>query len=78
MCHISSSVAAARSADQVWADMHTHQLGATATLVGEWTFDEGSGQTAADSSGSANTVTLGATGSADATDPAWVSSDVPH
>ena len=69
---------AARTADQVWADMHTHRLGATANLVGEWTFDEGSGQTAADSSGLANDVTLGATGSADATDPAWVSSDVPH
>lgn len=69
---------AARSGDQIWADMHTHQLGAAATLVGEWTFDEGSGQTAADSSGNTNTVTLGATGSAEATDPAWVTSGVPH
>ncbi len=68
----------ARTADQVWADMHTHQLGATSGLVAEWTFDEGGGQTSADASGTANSVTLGANGSADAADPAWVSSDVPH
>ena len=68
----------ARTGDQVWADMHTHRLGATASLVGEWTFDEGSGQTTLDQSGLANNVTLGATGSAEATDPVWVSSDVPH
>jgi hypothetical protein len=67
-----------RTADQVWADMHTHQLGATTGLVGEWTFDEGTGQTTADTSGSGNAGQLGATTGAEASDPAWVTSTVPH
>ena len=41
--------------------MHTHALGPTTGLVGEWTFDEGSGQTSADKSGAGNTATIGAT-----------------
>ena len=44
-----------RTADQIWADMHTHTLGPTTGLVGEWTFDEGSGQSSADKSGTGNT-----------------------
>ena len=68
---------AARTSDQIWSDMHTHTLPATSALAAQWTFDEGTGQTAADSAG-ANTLTLGANGSADAADPAWISSDVPH
>lgn len=68
----------ARTSDQIWSDMHTHRLGVTSGLVGEWTFDEGSGQTSADASGTGNAVMLGANGSADGADPAWISSDVPH
>jgi hypothetical protein len=41
-------------------------------LVAHWEFDEGSGQTAADSSGTGNAGTLGTTGGADSADPAWV------
>jgi hypothetical protein len=68
----------ARSADQIWADMHTHALGHTTGLVGEWTFDDGSGQTAADGSGSGNDGTLGTSSSVEAADPTWVTSTVPH
>ncbi|HEY6032679.1 MAG TPA: LamG domain-containing protein, partial [Kofleriaceae bacterium] len=68
----------ARTGDQVWADMHTHELGATTGLIGEWTFDEGTGQTTADSSGAGNPGQLGATTGAEASDPVWVSSTVPH
>jgi hypothetical protein len=68
----------ARSPDQIWADLHTHKLGATTDLVGEWTFDEGSGQTAADSSGNALDAILGATSEVEASDPAWLTSAVPY
>jgi len=67
----------ARTPAQVWADMHTHQLGVTAGLVGEWTFNEGSGQSAADSSGSGNGAVLGATNAAEAADPEWATSTLP-
>ena len=67
-----------RTADQVWSDVHTHALGHTAGLVGEWTFDDASGQTAVDGSGSGNTGTLGTTTGAEAGDPSWVTSTVPH
>jgi hypothetical protein len=40
-------------------------------LIGHWKFDEGSGQTAADSSGSGNDGTLGTTAGADLGDPTW-------
>ena len=61
-----------RTPAQVWADMHTHRLGPTAGLVGEWTFDEGSGQTSADSSGLGHTATLGTSAGDTVRDPAWV------
>ena len=44
---------------------------AAGTLVAHWTFDEGSGQTAADSSGNGNDGTLGSTAGVDADDPTW-------
>ena len=44
----------------------------TGQPVAHWTFDEGSGQTAADSSGNSRDATLGSTGSADSSDPAWM------
>ncbi|HEX7450962.1 MAG TPA: LamG domain-containing protein [Polyangiaceae bacterium] len=68
----------ARTPDQIWADVHTHKLGATAGLIGEWTFDEGSGQTAADSSGNALDAILGSTTAVEASDPVWVTSSVPY
>ncbi|MET0791747.1 MAG: LamG-like jellyroll fold domain-containing protein [Polyangiaceae bacterium] len=63
----------ARSADQIWADLHTHQLGATPGLVAEWTFDEGSGQTVSDSSGNAQDAVLGSSSAIETSDPVWVS-----
>jgi hypothetical protein len=68
----------ARTAAQIWADMHTHALGPTTGLVGEWTFDEGAGQVASDSSSAGNAGTLGATSGVESTDPTWVTSTVPH
>lgn len=68
----------ARTPAQIWADMHTHQLGARTGLVAEWTFDEGSGQTTADSSGNSNSAVLGSTGAVEASDPTWVTSTVPY
>lgn len=45
-------------------------------LVAHWKFDEGAGQTAADSSGNGNDGTLGSTGGVDTNDPAWVAGKV--
>ena len=42
------------------------------SLVGLWNFDEGSGQTAADSTANNNYATLGTAGGAEANDPVWV------
>ena len=39
-------------------------------MIAQWAFDEGSGQTAADSAGS-NDGTLGTTAGVDSSDPAW-------
>ena len=63
----------ARTAAQIWADLHTHQLGPTEGLIGEWTFDEGSGQTAGDSSGKTQHAVLGSNSAVEASDPVWVS-----
>jgi hypothetical protein len=68
----------ARTPAQIWADMHTRALGATTGLVAEWTFDEGTGQTTADKSGTGNAATLGATNAVETADPSWVSSTAPH
>lgn len=62
----------ARTPAQIWADMHTHQLGPTPGLVGEWTFDEGTGQTSADSSGLAPAAILGTSAAVDPRDPIWL------
>jgi hypothetical protein len=50
---------------------NTRKLGPTPGLVAEWTFDEGTGQTAADSSGLGNGATLGNAPGVDPADPAW-------
>jgi hypothetical protein len=68
----------ARTPGEIWADMHTHALGPSAGLVGEWTFDEGTGQTSADSSGKGNGAVLGTSTGMEGTDPSWVTSTVPH
>ena len=62
----------ARSADQIWADLHAHKLGPTPGLIAEWTFDENTGQTAADSSGHALDAVLGSSSAVEASDPTWV------
>lgn len=68
-----------RTSNQVWADMHTHELGAETGLVGEWTFDEGAGQATNDTSGAGNGGHLGATAGAEPSDPIRVApSTVPH
>lgn len=43
-----------------------------ANTVDLWRFNEGAGQTAADSAGTPNNATLGASNQADAADPVWV------
>ena len=45
--------------------------GTRAGLVGQWEFDEGSGQIATDSSGNSNDGQLGSGAGADASDPTW-------
>ncbi len=57
----------ARSASEVQADMNSSPTGDVPGLVGNWLFDEGSGQTVADSTSHHNNGVLGAAG-----DPAWV------
>jgi len=47
----------------------------TSDLISHWTFDEGTGQTAADSVGN-NDATLGATGGAGSDDPTWASGKI--
>jgi hypothetical protein len=61
----------ARSPDQIWSDLQTHELGPTAGLIAEWTFDENTGQSAADSSGNALDAVLGSTTDVEASDPVW-------
>ncbi|HXJ20473.1 MAG TPA: LamG-like jellyroll fold domain-containing protein [Polyangia bacterium] len=68
----------ARTPDEVWADMHTDRLGPGQDLAAEWTFDEGAGQTTADSSGNGNTATLGLSGAPESTDPTWIVSTLSH
>lgn len=57
--------------------MQRRLTGGEPGLVGYWRFDEGSGQTAFDSSPSGTHATLGTSSSADSQDPTWVVSDAP-
>ncbi len=43
-----------------------------ANTIDLWRFDEGAGQTAVDSAGTPNNITLGASNQVDAADPSWV------
>ncbi|MFQ6094388.1 MAG: LamG-like jellyroll fold domain-containing protein, partial [bacterium] len=67
----------ARTPAQIQADMNRSLTGNEPGLIGYWRFDEGSGQTAGDSSGNGNHGRLGSTSSVDADDPSWVVSDAP-
>jgi CSLREA domain-containing protein len=55
-----------------WAVTTTN--GGSGNLIGHWAFNDGSGQTATDSSASSNNGTLGTSAGADSADPAWVCS----
>jgi hypothetical protein len=48
------------------------EFDSAANLIGHWAFDEGTGQTASDSSGTGNNGTLGTTSGVEASDPTWV------
>ncbi|MEE8391143.1 MAG: LamG domain-containing protein, partial [Anaerolineae bacterium] len=62
----------ARNGDDEETNFSAEGQGTTsAGPIAHWTFDEGSGQTAADSSGNGHTGTLGATTGAESSDPAW-------
>ena len=58
--------------DDEWAVAGISIKSAAAGPLGHWEFDEGSGDTAADSSGNGNDGTLGNLAGPDAADPAWV------
>ncbi|HEY5284493.1 MAG TPA: LamG-like jellyroll fold domain-containing protein, partial [Polyangia bacterium] len=66
-----------RSIDQVAVDMHTCSPASLAGLAGYWSFDEGSGQVAADATTNRNTLQLGSAVTPDGSDPAWLTSTVP-
>jgi hypothetical protein len=61
----------ARTGEQIRANMYRSLAGDESGLLAYWKFDEGSGQTAADSSPNGRTATRGATSAADEDDPAW-------
>lgn len=66
----------ARSESEIAATMSTKLTGNEADLVGYWDFDDGSGDTARDLSGSGKTGRLGSSSGSDAADPTW-SGDTP-
>jgi hypothetical protein len=65
------------TAHEIAAGLHQRLTGHEEGLVGYWNFDAGAGQVAADSSPFANHGELGATASADASDPTWAVSAAP-
>ncbi len=66
----------ALSVAEIAADRHECSTPTSAGLVSSWSFDEGTGQTANDST-SANPLQLGSIAISDGADPTWVSSTVP-
>jgi hypothetical protein len=60
------------AAASAFAQMQT----STPALVGEWKFDEGSGQEVLDTSGNNNNGTLGANSTVETSDPAWTAGKV--
>ncbi|RLD03954.1 MAG: hypothetical protein DRI32_06545, partial [Chloroflexi bacterium] len=63
---------------QVCANMSKHLAGNEPGLAGYWRFDEGSGQTAYDSSSNGNNGRLGSTENVDDQDPVWTPTKWPH
>jgi formylglycine-generating enzyme required for sulfatase activity len=66
-----------RSQPQIVSTMHTDLVGSEEGLVGYWRFDEGSGQTAHDSTSNGSDGQLGSTAMIDSNDPVWVNSTAP-
>ncbi|MCD6360170.1 MAG: hypothetical protein J7M38_04835, partial [Armatimonadetes bacterium] len=67
----------ARTPAQIITDMYRTLTGAEAGLVGLWDFNEGSGQTLNDKSGTGNDGTLGTSSAVDSADPQWLPSTAP-
>jgi lysophospholipase L1-like esterase len=63
----------ARTAGQIMDNMNVELTGAESGLVAYYSFNEGGGQIAADSTVNGNDGILGTTAGADANDPAWAS-----
>ncbi|MCA9438981.1 MAG: hypothetical protein KC978_24565, partial [Candidatus Omnitrophica bacterium] len=67
----------ARTTEEIADSMRYRLKGTEPGLVGLWSFDEGAGQVAHDSTPNANDLILGASTQSDADDPRWVLSDNP-
>ena len=71
----------AKSQTEIQNDMYNYDIDNThphwTNLVGYWKFDEGSGQTAGDSSSNSHDGTLGSSSSVESEDPSWQTSDAP-
>ena len=67
----------ARTQAQIRENMFRTLTGSEAGLVGLWDFDEGSGQTLLDKSGTGDNGQLGSSTGTDGADPAWVVSTAP-
>ncbi len=65
----------ARTQQEIQAAMNTALTGTETGLVGYWTLDDGSGQSASDSAGS-NHGQLGSSAAVDAADPVWIDSPI--
>jgi hypothetical protein len=61
----------ARTETEIQSTMNTPLIGNEPGLVGYWKFDEGSGQTAYDSTANGNDGQLGSTPGVDGDDPSW-------
>lgn len=66
-----------RRPESIRSDMHASLRGSEYGLVGYWTFDEGFGQIAHDSSRAHNHARLGTTLGPDGSDPTWARAQAP-
>lgn len=66
-----------RTASAIAADMNRELVGTEPGLIGYWTFNEGSGQTAGDRTTNGNAWRLGTSTGSDSSDPIWVTSTAP-
>ena len=67
----------ARTATEIADTRHQILTGSEPGLFAYWRFEEGTGQTSADSTGNGNTVILGADANAAADDPTWAGGGAP-